>query len=62
MDTQNRRTVSRDQVLSRCGWSPFEGMTLGATVDTTVINGYVAYEQGQLTEQRDVQPIQFSER
>ncbi|MFK7957970.1 MAG: dihydroorotase [Lysobacterales bacterium] len=62
MDPNKPRRVEREQVLSRCGWSPFEGMELGATVDTTIINGNVAFEDGQLSTERVVHPLEFIPR
>ena len=41
--------VTADNVLAKCGWSPFEGHTFSAQIDTTIINGQVAYKDGQLT-------------
>mgnify|MGYP001351670165 CR=1 FL=1 len=43
-------TVRREDVLSKCGWSPFEGTTFRSSIDTTVVNGIVAYENGKVTE------------
>ena len=43
-------TVRREDVLSKCGWSPFEGTTFRSSIDTTVVNGVVAYENGKVTE------------
>jgi dihydroorotase len=41
--------VSTDNVLYKCGWSPFEGHEFGATIDTTLVNGDVVYKDGRLT-------------
>ena len=32
-------TVSREDVLSKCGWSPFEGTTFRSRIDSTWVNG-----------------------
>ncbi len=47
MDTQRPQLVTKDNVRYKCGWSPFEGDTFGASVDTTIINGQIAYQYGQ---------------
>ncbi|RKZ14634.1 dihydroorotase [bacterium] len=44
------QTVTRDQVLSKCGWSPFEGTELPVVVDLTVVSGEVAWEDGRIVE------------
>ena len=42
--------VRREDVLSKCGWSPFEGTTFRSSIVTTVVNGVVAYENGRVTD------------
>lgn len=43
-------TVSKDNILSKCGWSPFEGYTFHHAIDTTWVNGEVAWHDGLLRE------------
>jgi dihydroorotase len=38
------------QVLYKCGWSPFEGRRFHALVDTTIVNGEIAFENGQVND------------
>lgn len=40
--------VSRQQVLSKCGWSPFEGTTFRSSIESTIVSGNLAFHQGQL--------------
>lgn len=40
-------TVTDENVLSKCGWSPFEGSTFKARVSHTFVNGKVVYKNGQ---------------
>lgn len=40
--------VSRDNVRSKCGWSPFEGTEFSHSVTHTIVNGGAAYENGEL--------------
>lgn len=40
-------TVNDENVLSKCGWSPFEGSTFKARVSHTFVNGKVVYKNGQ---------------
>jgi len=42
-------TVTTANLLSKCQWSPFEGHTFSASIDTTIVNGEVAYRDGRLT-------------
>ncbi len=41
-------TVSKENILYKCGWSPFEGHTFPATVHTTFVNGEKVYELGKV--------------
>jgi len=41
--------VNRDNLLSKCQWSPFEGHEFSASIDTTIVNGAVVYRHGELT-------------
>jgi len=49
VDTDRPQRVTRDSVLAKCGWSPFEGHEFGATIDTTIVNGRIAWRDGRLT-------------
>ncbi len=46
VDPDRPWTVSRENLLYKCGWSPFEGQQFHASVAYTFVNGHVAYEQG----------------
>lgn len=49
IDENKPQTVTRESVLYKCGWSPYEGTVFSSTIDTTIINGRVVYEAGALT-------------
>lgn len=40
-------TINKDNILYKCQWSPLEGETLSHTVETVLLNGQVAYNQGE---------------
>jgi dihydroorotase len=44
-------TRERDQVLYKCGWSPFEGRQFHARIDMTIVNGQVAFENGRVNDE-----------
>jgi dihydroorotase len=46
-DTPTR--IDADGVLSKCGWSPFEGRTLSGSVAATIVSGEPVWLDGQLT-------------
>ncbi|WP_257385866.1 dihydroorotase [Tahibacter caeni] len=39
VDPHRPHTVAREEVLSRCGWSPFEGRTFRSSIAATWVNG-----------------------
>jgi len=40
------QTVSKDNILYKCGWSPFEGTRFSSSVTHTFVNGYLMYNNG----------------
>lgn len=43
-------TVSKDNILYKCGWSPFEGQEFSTSVESTFINGKRAYHKGEFVQ------------
>jgi dihydroorotase len=48
VDLEHTHPVLREEVRSKCGWSPFEGWELTGWPVYTIVGGQVAFEQGQL--------------
>ena len=48
VDLARPTAVSDQRIWSKCGWSPFEGLMLRSTVDTTIVNGRIAYRHGRV--------------
>jgi dihydroorotase len=44
VDPHRPHTVRREEVLSKCVWSPFEGTTFGASIAATFVNGTLAWD------------------
>lgn len=43
-------TISKENILYKCAWSPFEGTTFDAAVETTFVNGQKVYDKGVFNE------------
>ena len=43
-------TVSRENILYKCGWSPLEGTTFQSKVAQTFVNGQLVYDEGKFDE------------
>ena len=48
IDPDKPTAVTSASLLAKCHWSPFEGHVFRSTVDTTIVNGRVVYQDGQL--------------
>jgi len=48
VDLNKKLTVSKSNLLYKCGWSPFEGQTFGSVVVSTIVSGNLVYENGKL--------------
>ena len=43
-------TVSKSNLLYKCGWSPLEGTTFNSKIVGTFVNGSLAYNKGEILE------------
>lgn len=50
VDLNKPYTVSKDNILSKCGWSPFEGHTFSSTIVHTLVSGNLAFSNGKIIE------------
>lgn len=48
VDLKNYRPVLREEVLTKCGWSPFEGWSLTGWPVVTIVGGQVVFEGGKV--------------
>lgn len=50
VDLNRPYQVTRQNILSKCGWSPFENHTFTSTIEHTIVSGNLAYSNGQILE------------
>lgn len=60
VDINQEQEVKKDNILYKCGWSPFEGETLNGKITHTFINGYLAYENGIFNEDKKGKRLLFN--
>ena len=53
-------TVKRENILAKCGWSPFEGQTFQSAVTHTWISGHLAYAEGKFNESKMGERMSFN--
>lgn len=51
--------VKKDNILYKCGWSPFEGTTFKSRISHTFVNGKLAYHNFKVNQQRFGQRLTF---
>jgi dihydroorotase len=59
VDTDRPTEVTAERVLSKCGWSPFEGESFGSSIIATFVNGEPVWNQGQIVESGAAARLQF---
>ncbi len=47
---KNTTTVSKENLLYKCGWSPLEGFNFHAQIEKTFVNGSMVYDKGNWDE------------
>lgn len=52
-------TVTKDTILSKCGWSPMEGHTYNWKVEKTICNGHIVYSDGTVDSNYIGRPVTF---
>ncbi|MCD8403969.1 dihydroorotase [Tenacibaculum finnmarkense] len=59
VDTNQKWTVSKDNILYKCGWSPFEGTEFSSKITHTFVNGNLMYENGIFDENIKGKRLEF---
>jgi dihydroorotase len=62
VDPNSRWTVSSDNILYKCKWSPLTGMSFSHRVTHTIVNGNLVYDQGHFNEHHKGMRLSFTNR
>lgn len=62
VDPSNPWTVSKENILYKCGWSPYEGVTFRSKVTQTIVNGTIVYDNGVINEDYRGQRLMFDRK
>ncbi|WP_297804152.1 dihydroorotase [uncultured Polaribacter sp.] len=60
IDTNKPQIVSKNNILYKCGWSPFEGTTFSSSITHTFVNGNLIYNEGVFNEKIKGKRITFN--
>ncbi|WP_431125255.1 dihydroorotase [Flagellimonas flava] len=56
----SQNPVKKSNILYKCGWSPFEGVTFGSEIVRTFVNGHLAFDQGNFSAERKAKRLTFN--
>ena len=60
IDPKAPQTVCKENILYKCGWSPFEGTTFSSSVTHTFVNGVLMYNEGTFNDDVKGKRITFN--
>ncbi len=60
VDLNNPWTVTKDNILYKCGWSPFEGATFKSRITHTFLNGNLVYENAKFSSVKSAKRLTFN--
>ena len=60
VDLNNPWTVTKDNILYKCGWSPFEGTTFKSRITNTFLNGSLVYQNGKFKNVKAAKRLTFN--
>jgi dihydroorotase len=60
VDPDDPWTVGPENILYKCGWSPFTGVTFKSRVTHTWVNGHMVFDNGSFNESRKGQRLVFT--
>jgi dihydroorotase len=60
VDMNQGYTVTKENILYKCGWSPFEGQRFDSKITHTFVNGHLAYENGIFHEEKLGERLKFN--
>lgn len=62
VDMNGTTEVRRENVLSRCGWSPFEGRRFNSRIDAVWVNGALAFDGKKVIEHGAAERLKFNHK
>lgn len=60
LDLNTYSPVQREDILSKCGWSPFEGWNLIGWAQRTIVGGQIVYHQRKVNSEVHGKALQFN--
>jgi dihydroorotase len=59
VDLKKETQVTKENILYKCGWSPFEGHTFKSRIIKTFVNGHLVFDEGKFDENNKGKRLSF---
>ena len=60
IDLEGKTKVTKNNIMYKCGWSPFEGYLFNSSILKTWVNGRLLYEKGKIIENGPAKKLEYS--
>lgn len=60
VDPDTSWTISREELLYKCGWSPLEGDPVKGRIDQTYVNGQLVFDRGRIVSDKPGKRLVFT--
>ena len=60
VDLNSTQVVTKESILYKCGWSPFEGETFNSEITHTFVNGNLIYHEGKFDDKTKGMQLTFN--
>ena len=59
IDLEGKTNVTKNNIMYKCGWSPFEGYIFNSSVIKTWVNGKLLYDKGKIIESGSAKRLEY---
>ena len=59
IDLEGKTNVTKNNIMYKCGWSPFEGYIFNSSIIKTWVNGKLLYDKGKIIESGSAKRLEY---
>ena len=60
IDLDKEYKITKNDLLYKCGWSPFEGTKFKGKIEKTILNGTLVYDKGKINSKSAAKELTFN--
>ena len=60
IDLEGKTKVTKNNIMYKCGWSPFEGYLFNSSILKTWVNGKLLYDKGKIIESGPAKKLEYT--